>query len=272
MKYTIITTFNEAGYNQYGQRMIDTFAQTWPTTVTLRVYAEGCKHLITCTQPNIEVYDLEESSPGLVQFKQTWAAVPRANGDVTADPVRSRRKDAGKGFKWNAVRFSHKVYAVFHAAQTVTTPWLLWMDADTVCHSAITEEFLDAMCQEQHDLCYLGRRGKFSECGLYAMQLHTKGTKRFLREFQHMYDDAEQGIFLLDEWHDSFVFDAVRLRIEGLRQRDWAAGLITGEGHPLINSLWGAYLDHLKGDRKTTGKSLQRDLKVQRTESYWRDQ
>jgi hypothetical protein len=60
VKYTIITTFNEAGYNQYGQRMIDTFAQTWPTTVTLRVYAEGCKHLVNCTQPNIEVYDLEE--------------------------------------------------------------------------------------------------------------------------------------------------------------------------------------------------------------------
>ena len=91
------------------------------------------------------MYDLEESSPGLVQFKQTWAAVPRANGDVSADPVRSRRKDAGKGFKWNAVRFSHKVYAVFHAAQTVTTPWLLWMDADTVCHSVITEEFLDVV-------------------------------------------------------------------------------------------------------------------------------
>jgi hypothetical protein len=76
VKYTIITTFNEAGYNQYGQRMIDTFAQTWPTTVTLRVYAEGCKHLVNCTQPNIEVYDLEESSPGLVQFKQTWGTVP----------------------------------------------------------------------------------------------------------------------------------------------------------------------------------------------------
>ena len=66
-----------------------------------------------------------------------------------------------------------------------------------------------------------------------------------------------------------------------MKQLDWAAhlhdlrpqrGMSTGEGHPLINSQWGAYLDHLKGDRKTTGKSLQRDLKVQRTESYWRAQ
>lgn len=267
MKYTVISTFHQAGYNQYGRRMIETFDATWPKTINLRVYAENCEPI--ASHSNIEVVDLESTCPDLVAFKQRWRDVPKANGDVMSDPVRSRRKDAGKGFKWDAVRFSHKVYAIFHAAQTVTTPWLLWMDADTVCHSAIPESFVDSMCQDQHDLCYLGRRGKFSECGLYAMQLHTKGTRRFLKEFQRMYDDAESGIFTLDEWHDSFVFDAVRLRVEGLRQRDWSAGIITGEGHPLINSAWGAYLDHLKGDRKATGKSLARDLKVPRNEAYW---
>lgn len=267
MKYTIVTTFHEAGYKQYGQRMIDTFAQTWPDTITLKVYAEGC--VPVSPKPNIEIIDLEATSPDLVKFKQTWRDVPKANGDVMNDPVRSRRKDAGKGFKWDAVRFSHKVYAIFHAAQTVTTPWLLWMDADTVCHSPLAESFVDAMCPADRDLCFLGRRGKFSECGLYAMQLHTKGTRRFLKEFKRMYDEAEQGIFTLDEWHDSFVFDDVRLRTGGLRQLDWSAGIITGEGHPLINSAWGAYLDHLKGDRKATGKSLRRDLKVPRSESYW---
>jgi len=37
----------------------------------------------------------------------------------------------------------------------------------------------------------------------------------------------------------------------------------------LINSEWGAYLDHLKGSRKKTGRSLPSDLKVNRTEAYW---
>jgi hypothetical protein len=46
--------------------------------------------------------------------------------------------------------------------------------------------------------------------------------------------------------------------------------MVKGEGHPLINSEWGAYLDHLKGDRKTTGRSKLSDLKVKRTEAYWR--
>ena len=90
----------------------------------------------------------------------------------------------------------------------------------------------------------------------------------FLGRFQQFYDQAESGIFTLDEWHDSFVFDAVRQSM-GLKEFNWSAGVISGEGHPLINCEWGAYLDHLKGDRKDLGKSKDKDLKVKRKEAYW---
>jgi hypothetical protein len=86
-----------------------------------------------------------------------------------------------------------------------------------------------------------------------------------------MYDDAENGIFTLAEWHDSFVFDAVREKFKGkILENNWSYGIIKGEGHPLINSEWGAYLDHLKGDRKDLGRSKNNDLKVKRAESYWK--
>jgi hypothetical protein len=182
--------------------------------------------------------------------------------------VRSKRRDAGKGFKWDAVRFSHKVYSIFHCAKHTNTDWLIWMDADTVCHSSISTDDLARLCPPDKDLCFLGRRGKFSECGLYAMNLHSPAVQLFLQKFQHMYDHAVEGIFDLAEWHDSFVFDAVRQKVK-LNELDWSSHLITGEGHPLINSDWGAYLDHLKGKRKTTGRSPASDLKVQRTEAYW---
>ena len=64
-----------------------------------------------------------------------------------------------------------------------------------------------------------------------------------------------------------------------MKQTDWAghlhdlrpsSGNSTGEGHPLINSDWGAWLDHLKGERKSLGRSKREDLKVLRTESYWK--
>jgi hypothetical protein len=266
MNYTVCTTFNAAGYEKYGQRMIQTFLQNWPQEVRLIVYAEGC--IVNESAPNLTVYNLEVVSPDLVAFKQQWKDVPKANGDVSRDPIRSRRRDAGKGFKWDAVRFAHKVYAIFHCARTVQYDWLLWMDADTICHSPITIEDIAGLCPDKKDLCFLGRRGKFSECGLYAMNLSSPATRLFLTAFQQAYDDAEDGIFKLEEWHDSFVFDAVRRRSK-LAELDWSSHLITGEGHPLINSAWGAWLDHLKGARKNTGRSPASDLKVPRTEAYW---
>jgi len=263
VKYTVVTTFNAQGYKQYGRRMIETFLATWPATVILVVYAEGCQ--VTESADNLIVRDLNQVEE-LVAFKTRWQGVPKATGDVTADPVRSLRKDAGKGFKWDAVRFSHKVYSIFDAARRSNSDYLIWMDADMVCHSPITTERLDELCTA--DLCYLGRRGKYTECGLYAMNLRSPQIQEFLTKFQWFYDAAEHGIFTLAEWHDSFVFDAVR-KLVLVDSRDWSGHLITGEGHPLINSEWGAYLDHLKGARKQLGRSKSNDLKIQRQESYW---
>jgi hypothetical protein len=266
MKYTVCTTFNADGYNTYGSRMIDTFLQSWPQNVQLKVYAEGCS--VTQTAPNLEVLDLETASPELVTFKNTWRYVPKANGDVGADPVRSRRKDAVKGFKWNAVRFAHKVYAIFHCAKNTTGDWLIWMDADMICHSPMTVERLSKFFPDTTDLCFAGRSRKFTECGLYGMHVTEPAVKTWLLDFQHMYDHAESGIFTLEEWHDSYVFDAVRRR-HSLRELNWTAHLQMGEGHPLINCEWGAYIDHLKGERKVLGRSRTSDLRVTRDESYW---
>ena len=63
-----------------------------------------------------------------------------------------------------------------------------------------------------------------------------------------------------------------------MQQLDWAGhlhdlrpalGMSSGEGHPLINSDWGAWLDHLKGSSKNLGRSKKEDLKVRRAEQYW---
>ena len=265
MKYTVITTFNEAGYKKYGQRMIETFLQTWPQSVDLIVYTEDCT--VGESAPNLVIRDIGVVVD-LTAFKQRWQNVPKANGDISADPVKSLRKDARKKFKWDAIRFAHKTYSIFHCAKNVETDWLIWMDADTVCHSPISIADLGRLCPGHHDLCFLGRNGKYTECGLYAMNLKHSSMERFLWDFQRLYDDAENGIFRLTEWHDSFVFDVVRKNHQ-LNELDWSSHLITGEGHPLINSEWGAYLDHLKGARKELKRSRLEDLKVPRTEPYW---
>jgi hypothetical protein len=275
MKYAVVTTFHNDGLKKYAQKMIDGYCQNWPKDVTLHIYPEKCNPIIR-DHTHITLFDLD-SVHDLTNFKERWKNVPKANGDVSSDPVRSKRKDAGKGFKWNAVRFAHKVYAIFHCAKTTDADVLIWMDADTICHSPISIADIERLCPPNIDLGYLGRKGKYSECGLYSMNLRSAKTQLFLQRFQQFYDDAENGIFKLDEWHDSFVFDAVRKSMQ-LTELNWSESLhdlrpgpnnSAGEGHPLINSEWGAWLDHLKGDRKSLGRSKKEDLKVKRTEAYW---
>jgi len=267
MKISVVTTFNKPGYEKYGQNMIKTFLKNWPAEVDLHVYAEDCE--VFESAPNLIVHDLHKSSPELVAFKDKWRNVPKANGDVSDDPVRSKRRDAGKGFKWHAIRFAHKVYAIFHCARSIDSDVLMWMDADTICHSPIHFQTLQSLSNIDEDIVDFLDLINFTLSDEFTDKWRYRFSLTFLKEFQKMYDQAETGIFYLDEWHDSFVFDAVRAKMPFIKQWNWSEGLITGEGHPLINSFWGAYLDHLKGGRKEIGKSKRTDLLVKRKEAYW---
>lgn len=269
MKYAVVTTFNEDGYRSYAKKMIESFLTNWPTEVKLYLYPERVNPYVP-QGANVELIDLDTGVPELTAFKERWKNVPYANGDISSFPRLAARKDSHKPFKWDAIRFAHKVYTIFHCAKNTDADILIWMDADMVCHSPISMSEIQRLIPADKDLCYLGRDNKFSECGLYSLNLRSEITRNFLNQFQWMYDKAEAGIFNLDEWHDSYVFDDVRKRFPFLIQHNWSEGVITGEGHPLINCEWGGYLDHLKGERKRYGRSHQKDLRIKRKEDYWK--
>jgi hypothetical protein len=268
-KYAVLTTFHAAGYQKYASRMIDTFLQNWPSEVDLYVYTEDC--IITQSAPNLHVRDLHAVSPEIVAFKQRWGNDPRARGLVATGPADRKGKAPGIGFRWDAIRFSHKAYSVAHCAANCSADVLFWMDADMVCHTPITLDFITSQMPSGTGLAYLGREKKFTECGLYGMNLQDPVTRAWLKEFQLAYDSGR--LMTMAEWNDCWVFDETRKEVQAAnpawRQLNWSAGLIKGEGHPLINTAWGAYLDHLKGKRKDTGKSAAKDLIRPRTESYW---
>ena len=269
-KIAVVSTFHRKGYDHYARRMIQTFLQTWPSDIILYVYPED--HTVDESAPNLVVRDLHTSCPDLVAFKQRWSNDPKARGEVATGPVDAKGKAPGLGFRWDAIRFSHKVYSVCHAAANTDADVLFWMDADMVCHSPITHEFIDRMAAPGVGLGFLGRANKFTECGLYSMNLRDSATQEFLVEFKKAYDTGR--LFSFKEYNDCWVFDEVRKEVKHKNPNwvwnDWCGGRITGEGHPLVNSDWGAYLDHLKGNRKNTGKSLAKDFLKPRTEEYWR--
>jgi len=156
------------------------------------------------------------------------------------------------------------------------------MDADTYVHSDWSYEQFKSLLPDDKWITYVGR-GKGSqtwpECGFYGLNLNNHQCNAFLKEFEWMYEDADNGIFTLEEWHDSFVFGHIlnNMKIHNPAVLDYSEGIYVqtaktgGGGHPLINSELGKYIDHMKGDRKVTGKSKKKDLMGTRKEVYWQD-
>ena len=250
--------------------MIKTFLDNWPSAVDLHVYAEDCR--IQEQAPNLHVHDFHHKVPALVAFKQRWQQDPKARGLVAQGPADKKGKQPGIGFRWDAIRFSHKVYAVCDHARNHAQGVMFWMDADMVCHSPITVDFIAGQIPNPYGIAFLGRAKKFTECGLYALDIRQQATQSFVEQFQAAYDDG--SIFQMSEWNDCWVFDRIRERVQtqfpAWRQLNWCADFAKqGEGHPLINTAWGAYLDHLKGRRKDAGRSQASDLVNPRPELYW---
>ena len=264
-KYQLTTTMHARGYEQYGRNMIDSFLRHWPTDQILVVYVEGFT-LITehANSSRIVVRDLLECSPELVAFKQRHRDNPPANG--FKDP---RRKDPD--FAFDAVRFSHKVFALYHAIHN-RLPGIdavTWVDADTVTHRDVNEDFLrkNFPLDPLIGIYYLGRTQQHSECGWMIFNCHNSYMKTFWKQFvdQHRQD----LLFELAEWHDSYVFDHVRTQLEksGMVNSNITPGYV--RGHPFVDSFLGDYMDHLKGPkRKAAGRSGKNEAR-NKTSGWW---
>ena len=273
---TALTTFHKAGLDLYGQRFIDSFAKNVDKKIKLLVYAENCTP-VNPDASQITIIDSKELEK-LNQFKSRWGNVPKANGKCPFPEKRPR--DHHKEFKWDAVRFANKVYAVFDAVDRTDDTWTVWIDADTYVHSPINYDQFTQLLPKDKWITFVGR-GKGSqtwpECGFYGLNNEHDTCKKFLKEFERMYQEADNGIFKLDEWHDSYVFGKIlnQLALIDNNFHDYSKDIYNktaktgGGGHPLINSVLGNYFDHMKGDRKNKGKSQKKDLLANRTESYW---
>jgi len=273
---TVVTTFHPAGYTTYGKRFLESFAKQVDKRIKLLVYAENCKPE-NPDPSRIEILDAKQALPKLNAFKERWKGVPKANG-IPPDDIKARRKDWNKAFKWDAVRFANKTYAVFDAWEK-NKDWIVWMDADSYIHSPWSYEDFITLLPNNSYITYVGR-GKGSqtwpECGFYGMNKNHPVCHEFMRDFEAMYEDAENGMFKLEEWHDSYIFGKILNKYKEFPSHDYSADMYLreaktgGGGHPLINGPLGKFMDHMKGGRKEKGKSDKKDIMVNRTEDYWR--
>jgi len=274
----VVTTTHAKGWDDYGARMVESFDRHWPADIRLHLYHENFTPPVGIAR--LTSRDLLASCPELVAFKARHAANPLANGrsrrpmprlfntHLDGGPPRWRLRLFRRGYRWQAVRFAHKMFAIFHAAETTDADLLIWIDADTLFFADVPRAEIEGFCPPDRFVGCLRRR-IHTETGFVAYNLRHPATRRFLEAFRRMYTD--DLLFREAEFHDAYLFDMVRLRVEaeGHATHDIADGVGLRASHVLINSRLGAFMDHMKGGRKAYGLSRRKDLVVARTESYW---
>lgn len=260
--HIIVTSFNDKGFEQYGRVFLASYLKYWHQSVSLLVYYESeCDRLDFNLHGRAEVISLN-SIPTFASFIPKYENDPYATGKKQQhiDHLwKSKNRDEGYNFRYDAVKFSKKVFAVHDAVHRVPRDTkLYWIDADVVTLKTVPPDFLDKMLPVSYDISFLGRAGYHTECGFVGYNVSSDRTVCFVDTFCELYITGK--VFSLAEWHDSFVFDQVRKKYV-LKEYDLPS---RHKGHVWITSPLVRYMDHLKGGRKSLGRSPELDRLVRK--------
>lgn len=256
----VVTTFSDKDYLSYGRRFIESFEKFWPQDVRLHLYHDSIPPETHSTR--IQLNSFLAADPDLVAFKA------RHQGKIQHQGVRI---DGSYEYRFDAVRFCHKAFAITHCALNTDADMLFWLDADTITFSGIEHGFLDDLLPKGVFISHLGRQKMHSETGYIGFDLRHPESRCFMEFWRGIY--TEDNIFELPEWHDAYVFDVVRRYFESknLISSHNLAGKNASDHHPFVNSQLGACIDHLIGTRrKQAGCSFAADVRPSRPEFYWR--
>ncbi|GLQ32233.1 hypothetical protein [Litoribrevibacter albus] len=252
-KITLVTTFHKEGYEKYGRRMLQSFVEHAPQNINLVAYAEDFQP--DFVSDRVTYIDLHKACQNLVTFKKKFGRFTEAKGIVF------QNNKAVYSYHFDAIRFSHKVYAVVHAAKHLDSDLMFWVDADVVAIKSIPEGFFEGLMAEDVYTCYLGREHMYTECGLVGYNLKHPENINFVQLMENIYNYGD--LFLLEQWHDCMVYDAVRDHFfkQGKIKVNNLSAHLKKNMHPFINTELGEYMDHLKGPaRKENGASFDSDF------------
>lgn len=249
----VVTSFGNDGFFTYGKRFIETFFEFWPCSVQLVVYHEGlpgeqqprppeCPN--GCTR-DVVYRNLLLHAKECRDFLARHASDEWTKG--TAPPkgrLNEWVRKAPYNFRFDAYKFARKVFAARDAAERMGgVGRLIWLDADVYTYRKVHPMFFDWALPRGVTHTFLGRDNYHSECGFVAYRL--PDMLAFIREFARLYSSGD--VFDLQEWHDSWVFDWLRLSMAVPGARDISN---TRRGNVWEHSELAKTMTHLKGALK----------------------
>lgn len=266
MNTAFITSMNLKLYEIYGNRFLNEFAQKASDEIKLFVMFEGDlpNEAINLSKNIILIKLINEEH---AQYLKYFGKLNEANGLrlLISEENGVRKFTLKPDYRFNAIRFSFKPFSIYDSLNYIpeNLDYLIWTDADLRCKKHFDFDSIKKFLPNNNELMsYLGRKNMYSECGFLGFHLKHNQFKDFINRIINIYKSGE--IFSLEQWHDSWIWDYVRMEFEnesGTKFKD-----ISGNGynheHVYINSGLEEYFDHLKGPvRKKTGHSFKEDYK-----------
>lgn len=264
-----VTSVNNKLYEEYGRRAFQEFDQYAGDDIQLIVKFEGNKPDDWSFSKKIQYSPL--GSPSRTLFLRRFGNLKEAHGlriQLNKGSPTGTNWSLHQDYRHNAIRFSHKVFSIIEAAETVNSPdSLVWIDADIrVLNHFDSAELGPYLPGDDQLLGYLGRSNfpkpnAYTEGGWYAFNTQHKAFGHFISDLKNLYLNGD--IFSLKEWHDCWAIDTLRAEYEkrGVKFKN-ISGSASALEHPFINCGLGDYFDHLKGpQRKLDGRSKENDYK-----------
>ena len=265
MKIAFVSTVNLKLYNEYGKRFIFEFAEYASSEVKLFIVFEGeiPEELLNLSD-NIIVMPLVNEK--FASFFQKFGKLQEARG-MRFNYFYENDKRMVKldyDYKFNAVKFSYKPFSILQSLDYTPDDldYLIWTDADLRCKKKFeANDLVEFMPENEYIMSYLGRKNAYSECGFLGFNLKNERFIRYIERVIEIYTSGE--FFTLDEWHDSYIWDHVRMEFEKNYQykfKNLATGDAFEKEHVYINTNLDNFFDHLKGpQRKIDGHSTEDD-------------
>lgn len=255
-RYVCVTSMSIPIYEAYGHKMITSWLSSWShLPASLVVHFNDAPPPDFPSAPNLHASSLRRDFPALYDFQTRHQS-----------PICSGRFGNTYSYRHDARKFAFKVAAV--AAEALSNDpansgadVLIWLDADTLWLKPMDQAFLDRVFPSGTSVATFTRANYHSECGIVFYDLTSLRTIQFIEQYWALYESDR--LFTLPAWTDCDALDALAKHFSE-RYPDFRFANLGTEasqycGHPIVNSPWAHYVDHLKGNRKESGASYDSD-------------
>ena len=181
----LITTFSEAGYNQYGKRWIDSVVKFWPDTTTVIIYTD-----FDLKKPadNFIIKNFDLEFPNHQQFKQLIFSNFNKNEKSTSIANKT-------------IKFSYKGFVICKELIETTEGYLIWLDGDAETINDVTDKTITDILGNTSIACQQEKNFQHVESGV--LFFNTLNTSDFAKEINEYY--FNQKLLKLKKPYDGYI-------------------------------------------------------------------